>query len=56
MVALQFFLCGLVHAAPQLDDFFGYYDACLAGLVDREARAAVLKEERIQAAHKKAWG
>ena len=41
---------------PTVQDYFEHYDACIAVLVAREAEAAVRKEERTLAAHKKAWG
>ena len=44
------------HPDPTLDAFFVHYDSCLAGLVEREVKAAAMKEEQIQAAHKAAWG
>ncbi|MSP00246.1 MAG: hypothetical protein EXR07_04220 [Acetobacteraceae bacterium] len=41
---------------PTPGDFFGHYEACLAGLVERDAAEAVATIERTNEAHKKAWG
>jgi hypothetical protein len=44
------------ESAPKPSDFFGFYDACIAEILEREALATAEKAERTIAAHKKAWG
>jgi len=41
---------------PKLADFFGHFEACIGGLMDREEIVAAAKVVRTAAEHKKAWG
>jgi hypothetical protein len=43
-------------SAPNPREFFGFYDACVAEILDREAAATAMKLEKKLAAEIKAWG
>jgi hypothetical protein len=44
------------EAAPKPSDFFGFYDACIAKTMEREAAETAVKVEKKLAAQIKAWG
>ena len=41
--------------APGPREFFGFYDACLAEMLEREVLATAVKVEKTLAAQNKAW-
>ena len=41
---------------PKPEVFFGFYDACVAEILDREVREVALKLEKKLDAQNKAWG
>jgi hypothetical protein len=43
-------------SAPGPRDFFGFYDACVAEILEREAVETAVKVEKKRAAEIKAWG
>lgn len=43
-------------SAPAPRDFFGFYDACVAEILEREAVESAVKAEKKLAAQDKAWG
>jgi len=44
------------ESAPRPDDFFGFYDACVAEILARESLETARKAERKLDAENKAWG
>ena len=44
------------QSASSPRDFFGFYDACVAEILEREALATAVKAEKTLAAQNKAWG
>jgi hypothetical protein len=44
------------ETAPKPGDFFGFYDACMAEIMEREVAATAVRCERKLAADIKAWG
>jgi hypothetical protein len=44
------------ESAPKPSDFFRFYDACAAKILDREASETAIKVEKKLAAQNKAWG
>ena len=44
------------ESAPTPGDFFGFYDACIAETLEREALDTAMKVEIKLAAQTKAWG
>jgi hypothetical protein len=41
---------------PGPREFFGFYDACITEILEREAKDAAVKVEQTRVAHAKAWG
>jgi hypothetical protein len=44
------------ESAPKPSDFFGFYDACIAETLEREALATAVTVEKAIEAQNKAWG
>jgi hypothetical protein len=44
------------ESTPKPRDFFGFYDACVTEILEREAAETAVKVEKTIAAHNKAWG
>jgi hypothetical protein len=44
------------ETTPKASDFFGFYDACIAEILEREALDTAMKVEIKLAAQIKAWG
>jgi hypothetical protein len=44
------------EAAPAPGDFFEFYDACIAEIMEREVREIAVKLEKKLDAQNKAWG
>lgn len=42
--------------APKPGAFFGFYDACIAEILERETRETAVKLEKKLDAQNKAWG
>ena len=44
------------EAAPKPRDFFGFYDACVTEILEREALETAVRAEKKIVAQNKAWG